>query len=377
MKIGRKIVLSVLLMLFTAPLAFSQSEVLKVVVNHLAYYKERKELRFLTNAKKSIDSIMKITMDQRLDTNNLEKKVYIAVINSALLYIDSTNKTGQPENLFRKTIEQVDILDTRNRIFNYQPEMDFAKQCLANVYIRKGFAYLTKLDYANALEMYKRAYRFAPTFKPLNNYIAFTNNKMNNPAAAAKAYDNLSKSDSLRSDYLEAAANVYKTIGDTTKAIELIKRGRKAKPNDKSLLLMEANIYANRKDYKSLEPLLPQLLDNNINNADIVFVAASAYDKLKQYDKAESLYLRAIDLNSSAYEPVFNLGLLYLKKSATNNGTDINKNLTFAQQWLERANEMSPNDVKCLEVLKILYAQTGNTSQISIIDNKLKQITNQ
>ncbi|MES2808304.1 MAG: hypothetical protein V4619_06750, partial [Bacteroidota bacterium] len=112
-------------MSFTAPLAFSQSEVLKVVVNHLAYYKERKELRFLTNAKKSIDSIMKITMDQRLDTNNLEKKVYIAVINSALLYIDSTNKTGQPENLFRKTIEQVDILDTRNRIFNYQPEMDF------------------------------------------------------------------------------------------------------------------------------------------------------------------------------------------------------------------------------------------------------------
>ncbi|MFD2146866.1 hypothetical protein [Mucilaginibacter antarcticus] len=74
MKIGRKIILSVLVLLFTAPLAFCQSEVLKVVVNHLAYYKQRKELRFLTNAKKSIDSIMKITMDQRLDTNNLEKK---------------------------------------------------------------------------------------------------------------------------------------------------------------------------------------------------------------------------------------------------------------------------------------------------------------
>ncbi|MFD2866743.1 tetratricopeptide repeat protein [Mucilaginibacter antarcticus] len=377
MKIGRKIILSVLVLLFTAPLAFCQSEVLKVVVNHLAYYKQRKELRFLTNAKKSIDSIMKITMDQRLDTNNLEKKVYIALINSAILYVDSTNKTGQPENLFRKTIEQVDILDGRSRIFKYQPEMDFAKQCLANVYIRKGFAYLTKLDYANALEMYKKAYRFAPNFKPLNKYMAFTNQRMNNPAAAAKSYDILSKTDSLSTDYIEAAANVYKTIGDTTKAIELIKKGRKAMPNDKALLLIEANIYANRKDYRSLEPLLPQLLDNNINNPDIVFVAANCYDKLKQYDKAESLYLRAIDLNGSAYESVFNLGLLYLKKSAANNSTNKDKNLTFAQQWLEKANEMSPNDVKCLEVLKMLYGQTGNNDQITIIDNKLKQITNQ
>ncbi|MFD2146864.1 tetratricopeptide repeat protein [Mucilaginibacter antarcticus] len=148
-------------------------------------------------------------------------------------------------------------------------------------------------------------------------------------------------------------------------------------PNDKALLLIEANIYANRKDYRSLEPLLPQLLDNNINNPDIVFVAANCYDKLKQYDKAESLYLRAIDLNGSAYESVFNLGLLYLKKSAANNSTNKDKNLTFAQQWLEKANEMSPNDVKCLEVLKMLYGQTGNNDQITIIDNKLKQITNQ
>jgi tetratricopeptide (TPR) repeat protein len=377
MKIGRKVILSVLLLLFTAPLAFCQTETLKVVVNSLAYYKERKELRFLTNAKKSIDSIMKITMDQRLDTNDLEKKVYIAVINSAILHIDSTNKTGQPENFFRKTVEQVDILDTRKRIYKYQPEMDFAKQCLANVYIRKGFGYLRITDFANALEMFKRAYRYAPTFKPLNAYIAFANNRMNNPAAAAKFYDNLAKTDSTRTDFIEAASNVYKTIGDTAKAIDIIKRGRRLLPNDRFLLMDEANIYNNRKDYKSLEPLLPQLLDLNANNPDIVLVAANCYDKLEQYDKAESLYLRAIDLNSASYEPIFNLGLLYLKKSALNNSTNKDKNVTFAQQWLEKANEMSPNDVKCLEVLKIVYAQTGNQDQINKIDNKLKQITNQ
>jgi tetratricopeptide (TPR) repeat protein len=370
---GRKIVLSVLLVLFTAPLAFSQSEILKGVVNSLAYYKQRKELKFLTNAKKSIDSLLKIAPD----TSDLEKNVYRAVINSAILYIDSTNKTGQPENYFRKTVEQVDILNGRNKIYKYQPEMDFTMQCLANVYIRKAFAYVSISDYSNAIGLFLKAHKYAPSFKPLNAYIAYTNNKLGNLTAAARYYDNLVKTDSIRTDYIEAAANVYKAIGDTAKAIEMIRRGRKLLPNDKFLLLDEANIYNNNKDYKSLEPLLPQLLDININNPDIVFVAANCYDHLYQYDKAEALYLRVIDLNNSAYDPIFNLGLLYLKKSALKKGSDADKNILYAQQWVEKANEISPNNVKCLEVLQLIYAQTGNKDQTDKINNKLKQLTNQ
>jgi tetratricopeptide (TPR) repeat protein len=369
----RKIVLSVLLVLFTSPLAFCQSELLKGVVNSLAYYNQRKELKFLTNAKKSIDSLLKLAPD----TNVLEQNVYRAVINSALVYTDSLNRTGQPENYFRKTVEQVDILNTRKKIYKYQPEMDFAKKCLANVYIRKGFAYIRITDYTNAGLMFLKAHKYAPTFKQLNGYIAFTNNKLGNLTTAAKYYDNLAKTDSTRTDYIEAASNVYKSIGDTAKALEILKRGRKLLPADRFLLLDEANIYNNKKDYKSLEPLLPQLLEFNANNPDIVFVAANCYDHLHQYDKAEALYLRVIDLNSSAYDPIFNLGMLYLKKSLLKKDGGSDKNITYAQQWVEKASEISPNSVNCLEVLKLIYAQNGNKDQLNKTDNKLKQLTNQ
>ena len=51
--------------------------------------------------------------------------------------------------------------------------------------------------------------------------------------------------------------------------------------------------------------------------------------------------------------------------------------MAYAQQWIEKANEISPNDVNCLEVLKMVYAKTGNTDQSEKINNKLKQLTNQ
>jgi tetratricopeptide (TPR) repeat protein len=369
---GRKIILSVLLLLFTAPLAFCQTEVLKGVVNNLAYYKQKSELKYLSNAKKSIDSLILAGTD----STDLEKNVYRAIVNSSILYIDSLNKLNQPANFLRKTTELVDLLATRRKIFKYGPEMNFARQCLANVYIRKAFVYINNSDYTNAELLFLKAHKYAPAFKQLNAYIAYTNNKLGNLPAAAKYYDNLIKTDSAKIEYVETASNIYKSIGDTARALEIIKKARKVSPNDRFLLVDEANIYNNQRDYKSLEPLLVPLLDININNPDIVFVAANCYDQLYKYDKAESLYLHVVDLNSSAYDPVFNLGLLYLKKS-TLSKNDKEKNLNYAAQWLEKANEISPNDVKCLEVLKIVYAQTDNQYQINKINNKLKQLTNQ
>jgi tetratricopeptide (TPR) repeat protein len=370
---GRKIILSVLTVLLTTPYAFCQTEVLKGVVNSLAFYKQKSEIKYLGNAKKTIDSLIKVSPD----TTDLEKNVYRAVVNSSILYIDSLNKLNQPSNFFRKTVELVDQLNTRKKIYKYQPEMDFARQCLANVYIRRGFSYINNSDYNNAEQSFLRAHRYVPSFKPLNAYIAYTYNKLGNLETAARYYDNLIKADSTKTAYIEAASNIYKAIGDTTKAIQTIKKGRKQLPSDRFLLLDEANIYNNRQDYHSLEPLLPQLLDININNPDIVFVAANCYDHLYQYDKAESLYLRAIDLNSSAYDPIFNLGLLYLRKSELKKGDDKENNLNHAQQWLEKASDISPNNTRCLQLLQAVYTQNGNQYQLNKINNKLKQLTNQ
>jgi len=367
---GRKIILPVLIGLFTTSAAFSQTEVLKSVVNNLAFYKQKKDLKYLSSAKKSVDSLI----TTHADSLDLEKNVYRAVVNSSILYIDSLNKLKQPAAFFTQTTQLVDKLSAERKIYKFQLEIDYAKRCLANVYIRKAFVYLNNSDFTNALQLFQDAQKYAPTFKQLNVYIAWSNSKLGNLQAAVKYYTDLIGTDSVKTEYVEAASNVYKSLGDTDKALDIVKKGRKLLPNDKALLLDEANIYNNQKDYHALAPLLPALLDINTNNADIAFVAANCYDHLNQYDKAESLYLHSIELNSSAYEPVFNLGLLYFKQSEKRK--DHTQNTALAAQWLEKANEISPNDINCLQVLQLVYTETGNETQKNRINNKLKQLTN-
>ncbi len=369
----RKIVLSVLIPFMTTTFAFAQSEALKVVVNNLAFYKQSKDLKYLRAAKKSADSLV-VT---RSDSADLAKNSYRALINASILYIDSANTTSQPATLLPQTAALVDKLSGNAKIYNHQPEIDYAKRCLANVYIRKGFEFVNNSDFANGRQSFENAKKYAPNFTQINDYIAYSNNKMGNLVDAAKYYSNLLAVDSTKTEYIETASNIYKSLGDTSKALQILKKGRKLLPADRFLLLDEANIYNNLKDYKSLEPLIGQLLDINANNADISFVAANCYDHLNKYDQAESLYLRTIELNGSAYDPAFNLGLLYLKQSAlSKHEGESGRNLGMAVQWLEKANEIAPNNIKGLEALKLVYATTNNKDQLDRINNKLKQLTN-
>lgn len=368
----RKILLPVILITVISLPAFSQTEVLKVVVNNLARYKQKQELKYLTSAKKSIDSLFAVASDSL----NLELNVYLAVTNSALLYADSASTLSQPAELLEKTAGIIDRVTKRKKAAKFKSDIEFAKQCLANVYLRRGFAAINQLDYFTAERHFLSAKRYAPDFKKINDYLAYTNARQGNLPAASRYYDNLINAGTLNADQVETASGIYKAIGDTVKALGLLQRYAKTLPKNEILLSDQANIYNNKRDYASLENLLPLLLKSNGNNPDIVFVAANCYDRLGNFDEAEALYLKAIDLNSSAYSPVINLGLLYLKKSAQQEGSDRQANISNAADWLQKASEMSPNDINCLEALRLLYQQAGNSSQLNKIENKLKQLTN-
>ena len=370
--ISRKVIFSVVVLLFTSSCAFCQTEVVKGVVNSLAFYKQQKDIKYLINAKKTVDSLIKT----KADSADLEKNVYKAVVYTSIVYTDSLNKTNQAPNFLNKTADLVDELLTKKKIYKYPTEMDFARRCLANVYMRHGFRQMHVSDYTNAIRSFKKAQSYIPSYRELNAYLAYANNRMGNVQEAAKYYGILLSTDTIKPEYVDAAVNTYKTVGDTAKALQLLQKGRKLLPNDKSLLLEEANIYTNRKDYKALAPLLPQLLDDNANNADIAFIAANCYDHLDEYDKAESLYLRTIELNSAFYDPVFNLGVLYFKVSALKKDANAGNDLARATQWLEKANEILPDDSKCLHLLQIVYTRDGNTDQLNKVNYKLKQLTN-
>src|SRR5580704_2239359 len=96
---GRKILLPVLIIMFSTSGTFCQTEALKTVVNNLAFYKQKKDLKYLGNAKETVDSLIKASSNP-LD---LEKNIYRAVVYSSILYIDSLNKLHQPATFLAQT----------------------------------------------------------------------------------------------------------------------------------------------------------------------------------------------------------------------------------------------------------------------------------
>jgi tetratricopeptide (TPR) repeat protein len=370
--LNRKIIIPVLILMFATSLAFCQTEVFKPVVNNLALYKQKKDLKFLAAAKKSIDSLV----TNHADSADYKKSIYRALVNSTILYIDSLNKLKQPATLFPQTTDLVNKLSANKKSTSFQDQLDYIKKCLANVYIRIGFQYMNTSDFVNAEQAFLNAQKYVPSFKQLDFYIAYSNNKLGNLQDAAKYYNHLIDADTARAEYIEAAANIYKSIGDTSKALDVIKKGRSRFPDDKLLLMNEANIYSNKKAYSALEPLLKPLTETYPNSASVAFVAANCYDNLNQYKLAETYYLQAIDINGSVYDPIFNLGLLYFKESLIFPSEKI-KNINLAASMLEKANEISPNDIRALQVLQLVYTQTQNKNQLIRVNNKLKQLNNQ
>ena len=368
---GRKFILLLFIGLFTSLFSFGQSEALKGVVNNLAYYRQQKDLKYLSNAKRQVDSLIRT----RKDSANLEKNVFRAVVYSSIIYTDSLNKLNQPENTLQHLTDLIDDLSKRQRIFKFTVEMNFAKRCISNVYLRNGAKFIQAEKYNDALHCFEKAAVYTPAYNPIYRYIGYTYNQLSNYEESAKNYDKLLTTDTLLAEDVLSSANAYLKLKDTSKALQIIQRGRKTLVNDRALLFAEANIYYRRGDYKSLEPLLEQLVNYNNSSPEVAFMAANCYDYLNKYDKAASMYLQVLELNSRSYDAAFNLALLYFKLYTIKQG-DPQKNIGWAIQWFEKANTILPNNLQCLQLLQLAYLKDRNIDQLNRINYKLKQLTN-
>lgn len=202
--------------------------------------------------------------------------------------------------------------------------------------------------------------------------------------------------------------DLYTSQKDNDKAIDILKKGRAAYPDDVNLLIAETNIYLHsHDDEKALNNL--QLAINKIEAgsdksnqtkllANLYFVFANAYDRLanpkdstgkflpkpanynEYYGKAESNYLKSLTLVGDNFDALFDIGALY-----NNRATEIEKdanNLPLsatekfnkmkdeakgyflkAQPYLEKAHTLEPNDTSTTDALRQIYTTTGQNDK--------------
>jgi tetratricopeptide (TPR) repeat protein len=118
---------------------------------------------------------------------------------------------------------------------------------------------------------------------------------------------------SKRGEIYKNLALILVQKGRTEDAKKAIADARKANPDDSSLLLSEANLYLETKDFDTYKKLVGEALQKDPNNADLVFNLGVISNNAKNPADAEKYYLRAIEINPSYTNAYLNLAALKLE----------------------------------------------------------------
>lgn len=113
---------------------------------------------------------------------------------------------------------------------------------------------------------------------------------------------------------------IYKNIalilvqnGKTEEAKKAISDARKANPDDTSLLLTEANLYLETKDFETYRKLITEALEKNPTDVDLIFNLGVISANAKNSADAEKYYRKVIEINPAYTNAYINLSALKLE----------------------------------------------------------------
>lgn len=415
----KKIILFLIAML---PVISGSSQSAKLVSanNYYKDYIKENDPSSLNKAKEAIDLAL-----AHPDTKDLTKtQVYAGQIYLALFDLNLRTQTEKQTNVIDPNKKALiayqntssSDLETAYHAYanatkldlkgNYKSDIESGNARIGGHYINKAKADYNAKKYAEALPSFEIIYEIngAKDTTSLGNCALV--------AERAGAYDKaklyLQKMIELkqgRGATYSSLVTVNLMAKDTATAMDVLKKGRLAYPNDIGLLISETNYFL--KTNKSQEALLDLNLAIAAKPTDqsLYLVRGNIYDNLanpkdaagKEMAKptdyadkiklAEADYKKAIELKPDYFDALFNLGVLYnnagvsLNKQAddiTDNAKNAAANAKATEEFkkalplLEKALEVNPADRNTMFALKQIYSRMQMADKLKAINEKLK-----
>ncbi|MEY4011526.1 MAG: hypothetical protein RIT22_650 [Bacteroidota bacterium] len=269
--------------------------------------------------------------------------------------------------------------------------------------------YYAASTYVNAKE-YETAYNAYDELKKLNYSGKGTNfyavNKINGEEqifSTAKERDQMVKlgtHEKPRNEELPSKrGEIYKNMalilvqnGKVAEAKKAIAEARVANPEDKTLILTEANLYLDTKDFDTYKKLITEVLAQSPNDADLVFNLGVISYNAKNLAEAETYYKRAIEIKPDYVNAYLNLAILKLdadKKlfeeiQKLGNSEKDNKRyevlkkqrevvFTSALPYLEKASELDGSNEEVKSTLLSVYRALEMTEKAKALKAKMKK----
>lgn len=268
--------------------------------------------------------------------------------------------------------------------------------------------YYAASTFVNAKE-YETAYNAYDELKRLNysgkgtNYYAV--NKVNGEEqffSTAKERDQMVKLGTHEKPRTEAIPSkrgeIYKNMalilvqnGKIAEAKKAVAEARVTNPDDKSLILTEANLYLDTKDYDTYKKLITEVLAQSPNDADLVFNLGVISYNAKNFAEAETYYKRAVEIKPDYVNAYLNLAILKLdadkklfeeiqklgNSEKDNKRYDVLKKqreavFTSALPYLEKASELDGTNEEVKGTLLSVYRALEMTEKAKALKAKMK-----
>jgi tetratricopeptide (TPR) repeat protein len=373
----------------------------------------------LIKAKKAIDeSFTKDQETKTLKSKDIAKLYYYR----GMIYLDYTMMGAMDVEIMSdlKTMDEKAIneasmgslkkcmeLDTRG---SYKPMIEGKINMLRSLMINSGVSMFEQQEYETALGAFAGAVELYDVLS-IPDTIA-----MINAALAAERSDNYSDAykyyKMCADNNYGVGAEMYQSMirvitadetSDDSKVLEVLEEGKKKFPKDFILNVEEFNYWFAKGDNQKAQAALQQAVQADPDNKILRFNIGVTFDNMiksaqknKDFEQANlfmeksvEAYKKAIELDENYNDAYYNLGALYYNQSIevkriagemedqSNYESEVKRAddmMANAAPYLEKASELSPDDVSTLTVLKSIYFNIEDMDKYNVVKEKLKAL---
>jgi tetratricopeptide (TPR) repeat protein len=196
---------------------------------------------------------------------------------------------------------------------------------------------------------------------------------------------------SKRGEIYKNMALILVDAGKTEEAKKAIEEARATNPEDTSLILTQANLYLQTKDYETYKKLINEVLEKSPNDADLVFNLGVLSANAKDVANAEKYYARTLEINPKYVNAYINMAALKLEAETAiiaqmnklgNSDKDMKRYAVLKTErqnifksvipYLEKAMEVDPKNVDVANTLLNVYSALEMTAQKKALEAKMK-----
>ena len=182
----------------------------------------------------------------------------------------------------------------------------------------------------------------------------------------------------------------YMQMQDTTNALKSIQEGFEKYPTDNGILTSMIDLYLKMDKTEDAMKYLQMAIEQDPNNVTYYFAQGTLYERFGEEDKAIESYNKALEIDPNFFNALYNLGALYYNKGVKQievaNAVPANDNAKYEEEmnkvdpffkkavpYMEKCNELQPDDQMTLESLKNLYYRLKDMDKYNAILEKLGQ----